>query len=77
MLMVPSLAISSTTNRGPYTHIRSAIWGEFLPEALASGQLCVKSRKTATTGVKANGALEVQDSLERQRADSAVTLSCE
>ena len=70
------LAISSTINRAPYAHIRSAIWGEFLPQALASGQLRVRSGKTVT-GVKANGGLEVQDSLERQRADSAVALSCE
>jgi hypothetical protein len=72
--MLSPLAISSTINRAQYTHIRSALWGEFLPEALASGQLRVRSGKTAATGVKADGALEVQDSLERQRADSAVAL---
>ena len=72
------LAISSTINRAPYAHIRSAIWGEFLPEALESGRLRVTRRPGQVgTSVRENGALEVKDSSERQRADSAVTLSCD
>lgn len=61
-------------------HIRSAIWGEFLPEALASGRLRVvkSARQTAIPGVvNTSGALDVKDVLERQRADSAVVMSCE
>jgi hypothetical protein len=71
-------AISSTINRAPYTHIRSAIWGEFLPEALESGRLRVgRSGQAAVGAVKSNSTLRVGDSLERQRADSAVAMSCD
>ena len=69
-----SAAISSTINRAPYTFIRSAIWGQYLLEALASGRLRVKPEQTAAH-VKEHGALDAGDNSERQRADSAVTLS--